>query len=208
MARPSNVDVLDKFRWSVNIEGFQRLGFASCGVPSITYNTNAYPEGGAHLHPRKIIDSVEYSPVTLMRGVTYDQSFYNWAKQAMELHKGATDRPTAQTQVEIPVEIGGFDGFGTGANTTNIPKNTPIEYRKDVEINHLDRSGRIVKTYLLINAIPVEFTPASEFVSDSDDVLSMEKLVLEYEGFEVISNRTDTNPTDIRDIAKRLIRSF
>lgn len=208
MARPSNVDVLDKFRWSVNIEGFQRLGFASCGVPSITYNTNSYPEGGAHLHPRQIIDSVEYSPVTLMRGVTNDQSFYNWTKQVIELHRGSTENATAQTTVNIPLEIGGVDGFGTGANTVNVPKNTPLEYRRNVEINHLDRSGRIVKTYLLINAIPTEFVPSSEFVSDADDVLSMEKLVLKYEGFEVISNKLDTNPTDIRDISKRLIRSF
>lgn len=196
MARPSNIDPLSKFRWSVNVEGFQRLGFASCGVPSITYNTNPYPEGGAHLHPRQIIDSVEYAPVTLMRGVTYDQSFYDWIKQAMELHRGATIDTTATT-----LETTQVDSF-------NIERDTPLEYRKDVEINHLDRSGRIVKTYILINAIPVEFTPASEFVSDADDVLSMEKLVLKYEGFEVISNKFDTNPTDIRDISKRLIRSF
>jgi phage tail-like protein len=196
MARPSNVDVLDKFRWSVNIEGFQRLGFASCGVPSITYNTNAYPEGGAHLHPRQIIDSVEYSPVTLMRGVTYDQSFYDWVRQAIELHRGSASSTSATTRETTQVD------------TFDIERDTPLEYRRDVEINHLDRSGRIVKTYLLINAIPVEFTPASEFVSDADDVLSMEKLVLKYEGFEVISNKLDTNPTDIRDIAKRLIRSF
>lgn len=197
MARPSNVDPLDKYRWSVTIEGFQRLGFASCGVPSITYNTNVYPEGGAHLHPRQIIDSVEYSPVTLMRGVTYDQSFYDWVKQAMELHRGAASQTNATTTESLPL-----------GPPLAIERDTPLEYRKDVEINHLDRSGRIVKTYILINAIPVEFTPASEFVSDADDVLSMEKLVLKYEGFEVISNKIDTNPTDIRDIAKRLIRSF
>lgn len=196
MARPSSQDPLDKFRWSVSIDGFQRLGFTSCGVPAVNYTTQKYPEGGAHYFPRHIIDSVEYEPVTLSRGVTSDQSFYDWAKQCIEVHKGRASSTTAQTN-----PLGGNLG-GT------ISRNTPLEYHRDVTINHLDRSGRVVKTYILYKAIPVKFVAASEFASDADDLLSMEKLVLEYEGFEVISRDTDTNPTDIRDVAKRLIRSF
>ena len=53
MARISTKDPLDKFRWSVEIEGFDRLGFASCETPSMTISTNKYHEGGNHLFPKR-----------------------------------------------------------------------------------------------------------------------------------------------------------
>jgi phage tail-like protein len=202
MARVSSKDPLDKFRWSVEIEGFTRLGFAVCGTPSITYNTKSYAEGGAHLFPRKIIDSVEYKPVTLERGVTADQSFESWAKQAMEVHRGRSQENTAIIQgSSIKTSF-------TPATGSDVPleDQVPLEYRRDVIIKHLDRTGRVVKTYILYNAIPIEFKPASDFQSDGDDLLSMEKLVLEYESFEVISSKLDTNPFDVRDSFKRLTR--
>jgi len=197
MARPSDKDPMDRFRWSVEIEGFTRLGFAVCGTPSITYNTKTYAEGGAHLFPRKIIDSVEYKPVVLERGVTTDQSFEQWAKQVMELHRGRIEGSSAMLQ---------GSSIKTSAEQRPKEEQVPLEYRRDVIIKHLDRSGRVVKTYVLYNAIPTEFKPASDFQSDGDDVLSMERLVLEYESFEVLTNKIDSNPLDIRDSFKRLTR--
>lgn len=190
MARPSSKDPLDKFRWAVSVEGFNRLGFSSCETPSMTINTQSYPEGGSHLWPKKIIDSVELKPVTLMRGVTSDFNFHEWAIQFMELYRGRLDQgnkaPVALLQTQQP----------------------PSTYRKTIQIDHLDRAGRIVKSYILYNAFPIEYKPASDFSSDADDTLSMEKLVLAYESFEVKinPNNLDTNPFSIKDVTKRLIR--
>lgn len=216
MARPSQKDPLDKFRWTVEIEGFTKLGFSTCGTPSIVYNTKSYAEGGAHYHPKKIVDSVEYKPVTLSRGVTTDESFMKWIRQAIELHRGRSDDPTTVDQgIEETNEL--FQALNQARSALNPaadiqPLNPavkiPLEYRREVRINHINRSGETVKTYVLYNAFPVEFTPASDFASDADDVLSMETLVLAYEGFEVITNSTDSNPFDIKDAAKRLIRRF
>lgn len=205
MARPSSNDPLDRFRWTVEIEGFQRIGFTVCGVPSLVYNTKKYPEGGAHLFPRKIIDSVEYRPVVLERGVTADTSFSGWAQQPQELIRGRAEKVTA--------EIPGTGGFATSFSDLTgsdqaITGNFPLEYRREVIINHLNRTGEVVKVYKLINAIPVEFVAASEFRSDGDDVLSMERLVLEYESFEIISNNINTNPADVRDVFKRATRNL
>lgn len=183
MARPSTKDPLDKFRWAVEIDGFTRLGFASCETPSHSINTQSYPEGGAHLFPKKIVDSVEYRPVTLQRGVTSDLNFHKWAKAYFEF----------------------IQGFSTGINGQ---KRDVTEYRRNVIIKHLDRAGRAVKTYTLYNAFPIEYKPASDFSADSDDVLSMERLVLAYESFTVESNTPDTNPLDPTDILKRMIRRF
>lgn len=129
------------------------------------------------MHPRKIVDSIEYKPVTLIRGVTSDLNFQDWAKQFIELHQGRKS-----------------DGSG-------FP---PGSYRRTVQIDHLDRAGRIVKSYILINAYPTEYQPASDFSADGDDMISMEKLVLSYEGFEVKRNSDGSNnPFDISDIVKR-----
>ena len=195
MARVGAKDPLDKFRWAVSIDGFQKLGFTSCDVPSVSINTKTYAEGGAHLFPRKIVDSVEYTPVTLTRGVTADKSFHDWARQIFELIKGISAEETKiiSQQAEL---------FGSAA----YDRAAPLEYRRDVKIHHLDRQSRVIKTYILYNAFPIEYKPASDFAADGDDVLSMEKLVLGYESFEVVTNTRDTNPFDTRDVFKRLIK--
>lgn len=199
MARPSSKDPLDKFRWAVSIDGFTRLGFTQCDVPSVTIQTKKYPEGGAHLTPRQIVDSVEYKPVALTRGVTSDTSFHDWAIQFMEVVKGKIQQEE-RPGISIPIELGG------GQVPPQKDVYAPLSYRRDVKIHHLNREGQVVKTYTLINAFPIEYEPASSFSSDGDDMLSMEKLVLAYESFTVESSKTDNNPFDVRDVGKRLIR--
>lgn len=209
MARPSSKDPLDKFRWAVEIEGFTRLGFASCDVPSFQIQTKSYPEGGQHLAPLQIVDSISYKPVTLVRGVTADTSFDGWAKQFIELVNGKTEVLQTGSSAFTPrqVLIPEFGGLSQSQVTDDF-SDFPIEYRRTVVINHQNRTGDIVKIYTLYNAFPIEYEAASTFSADADDVLSMEKLVLAYESFDVISISKDSNPTDIRDIAKRLIKRF
>lgn len=181
MARPSSKDPLDKFRWAVSIDGFSRLGFSSVEVPSMSIKTTSFAEGGNHMFPKQIVDSVEYKPVTLTRGVTSDRSFHEWAIGCINI---LLDRDIRRvTNVE---EVG--------------------EYRRDITIDHLDRAGRVVRSYKLYNAFPIEYTPASDFLADGDDTYSMEKLVLTYESFEVVTNGQDDNPFSIKDITKRLLR--
>lgn len=223
MARPSKKDPLDKFRWTVEIEGFTKAGFTVCGVPAISYNTKSYPEGGAHLHPKKIVDSVEYKPVVLSRGVTTDESFMMWARQILELHRGRSNDPTTNNDIAteefnsdtLAGVIARAAALPPGSPLPNLPsvqesKNfkIPLEFRREVKINHVNRSGEIVKTYTLFGAFPTEFTPASDFQADGDDLLSMESITLVYEGFEVTTNKTDSNPFDVRDVSKRLIRGL
>ncbi len=197
MARTGAKDPLDKFRWAVSIDGFERLGFASCDVPGVTINTKSYAEGGAHLYPRKIVESVEYSPVTFTRGVTTDKSFHSWIRQVFELVKGMSAE-----------EIKLLNQDPQAVASSVADQAAPLEYRRQVKIHHLDRQSRIIKTYVLHNAFPIEYKPASDFAADGDDLLSMEKLVLTYESFEVITNSKDANPFDTRDVFKRLIKRF
>lgn len=176
MARPSSKDPLDKFRWQLSIDGFVRLGFASCDTPSYSIQTKPYPEGGQHLFPKQIVDGITFKPVTLTRGVTADLSFHDWATQALTLARGVTS-----------------DG------------KSPLEFRRTVVIRHLNRRGDVVKVYTLYNAFPVEYEVASSFSADADDTLSMEKLTLAYESFSVDSAEKDSNPLNPREAIKRLI---
>lgn len=188
MARVSSKDPLDKFRWIVEIDGFVKLGFASCEVPSVSINAQAYPEGGAHLFPRKIVDSIEYKPVSLQRGVTANSDFHKWATQHME--------------------------FVTGFKLINNPDGTQDKvdsdnYRKDIKIHHVDRAGRKIKTYTLYQAFPIEYKPASDFDASADDGISMERLVLTYESFSVdVMDGAESQPSpfDPSDILKRVVK--
>ncbi len=175
MARPANRDPLDRFRWAISIEGFGRLGFTSCEVPSYNIQTKSYPEAGQHLFPKQIVDSITYKPVSFERGVTVNMDFNSWAKLALETSLG------------------------------KVNGKAPIEYRKTVKIEHMNRRGEVIKVYTLINAFPIEYQPASTFSSDGDDVLSIERLVLTYEGFTVEDKNKNSNPVDVVDIVKRMI---
>lgn len=203
MARPSANDPLDRFRWGVQIDGFTRLGFSACDVPSYQIQTKTYPEGGQHLAPLQIVDSITYKPVTLTRGVTADKSFDGWARQFIELVNGKTT--TVVTQINHPG--GSIPELGInlgGPQTQDVANDYPVGYRRTVVITHQNRVGQPVKVYTLYNAFPIQYEPASTFSADGDDVLSMEKLVLAYESFDVKSISEDSNPFDVRDIIKRL----
>jgi len=150
-----------------------------------------------------------------------------WASQAMELHRGRAEKFTTDDTIKADsftnsavkslqkeLNLGGslLGGFGgdleisKGATNITTGEKIPLEYRRDVVINHLNRKGEVVKQYILYKAFPISFTPASDFASDSDDILSMESITLAYESFQVIAKTNDSNPFDIRDIAKRGIR--
>lgn len=191
MARSSLRDPLDKFRWKVSIEGFSRLGFNTCSTPSYNLNINEYPEGGAHLTPRKIIESLTHTPVTLTRGVTGDTSFNKWANGFIDLvtNNAATNESTTiglpgVFSVDVPAGALSTLGFGGPAA---IPSNTnyPFQYRRTVKIEHINRLGIAEVVYTLYGAFPTQYKPASDFDAHADDGVSIETLVLTYESFDV-----------------------
>lgn len=202
MARPSTSDPLDKFRWAVAIrldgqETFQRLGFTSVETPQVDITTKSYAEGGSHLFPKQIIDSVSYRPITLRRGVTENTDFHNWAKQYIELVKGKREDGAQET----------FGDITDGILTTTQVDIAPTSYRRDVSIGHLDREGNLVKIYRLYNCFPISYKPSSDFDSSADDELSIESITLAYESFEVESlEDRSSNPLNPTDVFKRLTR--
>lgn len=182
MARSSAKDPLDKFRWSIDIDGFDRMGFTNVETPSYKVNTKEYREGGDHLHPKVIIDSIEYTPIILLRGVTSEEAFINWARSSLNI-VDASENSKEQKKYDT--------------------------YRKNIIIHHHDRAGRIIRSYFVHNAIPIEYKPASDFAADGDDGISLEKLVLAYESFTVVrSGDTGSGKLSILDTIKKLTRNY
>lgn len=185
MARSSLQDPLDKFRWTVQIDGFSKLGFSVCSTPGYKITSHKYAEGGAHLSPRQIIDSIDYEPVTLSRGVTSDTSFDKWASGFFDLvtNNAALNESSEFFGISVPPVVANLGFAGPAIVKSNNAY--PFEYRRTVKIEHINRLGVVEKVYTLYGAFPVEYKPASDFDASSDDEVSIETLVLGYESFDV-----------------------
>lgn len=186
MARSALRDPLDKYRWSVSIDGFSKMGFHETSTPGYTLTTRKYKEGGAHLTPRKVIDSVDLKQVKLTRGATNDTSFNKWATGFMDVvtnnstFNDASNVPTS-SPITTAASLNGAAPIQSFAGTAGS-----AGYRKDVKIEHVNRTGTVEVIYMLYNAFPVEYSPASDFGALSDDGVSIESITLEYESFEVL----------------------
>lgn len=200
MARSALLDPLDKFRWIVEIEGFTRNGFTKCSTPEYRVQERKYSEGGNHLNPLSIVNSIDYSPVTLERGVTNDTSFAKWASGAFDLVQN-NQALSSSSSGELINNDGAFPTFnaevfaetvGNIISPSVVPSYTPsgssdypFSYRRDVRIKHINRLGQTEVLYTLYRAYPIVYKPASNFDAEDDNGMSVELLVLAYEGFDV-----------------------
>lgn len=182
MARSSGRDPLSKFRWSMEIPGFSRLAFTSCSMPSMDISPRTYAEGGQHWAPKSIPDKFQYKPIVLSRGVTNDTSFNKWAAGIVDLYTNANAKPVENdsgTSVFGFVEESTMSAVPSGVNT-----DSPV-YRKNIRIDHVNRSGVTEVSYFIYGAYPISYKPGSDFDAMGDDALSIESLTLGYDSFEV-----------------------
>lgn len=181
MARTSNADALDRFRWRVSIlspagTGFKRAGFSTCSTPAVTIRFKEYPEGGSHMVPRQIHDGATFKPITLRRGVISRLGTDDFAQWIDDVYKA------------LNPENGVKEAQGSA-----IVQN----YRKTLLIEHFNRNGNVIKKYTLINCVPVFYEPASDFDALDESSVSVETLSLSYEGFE------EESVNDIQSLANR-----
>lgn len=186
MARSGVRDPLDKFRWTVDIPGFSKLGFNQCGTPKYVITPREYVEAGSHLNPKVIIDRVQFAPITLSMGVTNDTSFAKWASSPWDLVQNNVALKSSDTS-----GVTGFVGSvvsnisDNGASPVPSDSDYPYNYRRKVKIEHVNRAGQVEVIYILYNAIPIAYQPASDFDATDDGGVSIQTLTLAYEGFEV-----------------------
>lgn len=173
MARSASVDPLERFRFEVrwSADGSSentalvRLGFHDIQMPKRATTKISYREG---LDPdinqlSAGLSSME--DIVMSRGVIIADAngeFYKWMS--------AVHRPTAGH-----VGREALNARGTAALNN---------YKKDVIIKLLDREGNVARQWILHNAFPVNFVPASDLNAGEDGDKAMEQLTLAYEDFK------------------------
>lgn len=183
MARTGSLDPLSTYRFIVHIKvdnstsAFERLGFESVTLPRTDIQKTQYRELGRHLSPRNMVDAATFSPITMRRGKTYGQDFYNWMGTLYRAFYG--------------------DKYG---NTSN--------YRGTIVIDHMDRSGTIVKKYIILNASPITYIPGNQLSALDDNSVSIETLMLDYEGYIELSLGYDAITAAAGSLASEIITNL
>ena len=182
MARSSARDPLEKFRflvdWSNTGESEatsrSRAGFHDIQMPKRSTSKINYREGN---DPDISMISAGLSTmedITLSRGLVAlstqdDNEFYKWMSA---VHKPVAGHP-------------GVDG-------SREADAAAAAYRKDVTIRMLDRTGAVVRKWILFNCFPVNFVPGSDLDASEDGEKSLEQLTLGYEDFKELVPNTET----------------
>lgn len=159
MARSGNMDVLTRFRYSVHIKVDGNADFfTKAGFQTVT-------------SPRVDFSTNQYAeggrhlnPHSITEGATFSP---------VTFRRGKAFNNDFYRWVGMVFRA--FYGDKDG-NSTN--------YRATIVIDHHDRRGHVVKKYILQNARPTGYIPASNFDSMDDSELSIETLTVEYEGFQ------------------------
>jgi phage tail-like protein len=173
MARSSKVDPLERFRFEVRwssdagSEGtaLVRLGFHDIQMPKRSTTKISYREGIDPDINQVAAGLSTMEDIVMSRGVIIEDAngeFYKWIS--------AVHKPTAG-------HVGSEAINARGKAALN-------DYKKDITIKLLDREGNVARQWLLSNAFPMHFTPASDLNAGEDGDKAMEQLTLAYEDFK------------------------
>lgn len=190
MARSSKVDPVERFRFRVTVVAvdpsltgvvetiasvagnntlkktfaiLSRSGFNEITLPKANVSEMPYRENIDNLRFSKIPGLVKYDPITLRRGVTINRDLYDWYRLINE---------------EIALLSAAQE---LNQNAKFIPRQSE-NYRKDIVIEVLDRSGKAIKGWYLLNAWPVSYKPGNDLNASADEKL-IEEMTLTYELF-------------------------
>src|SRR3954469_13871898 len=109
-----------KFKFKVEIDGFQFADFMKCSGLEVEIETVEHREGGS-LVPNKSPGLVKFTEITLERGVTSNVDFFTWVSTVVALAAA---------------------GVGSAATGEIDPV-----YKRNVDIVQLDRDGSELKRW-------------------------------------------------------------
>jgi len=76
-------DPFKGFRFRVEIQGIQQMGFSECSSIGSHIEVVEYREGGDVASVRKLPGKVSYPDITLKWGMTKSQDIYDWHRDAV-----------------------------------------------------------------------------------------------------------------------------
>jgi phage tail-like protein len=76
-------DPFKGFRFRVEIQGIQQMGFSECSSIGSHIEVVEYREGGDVASVRKLPGKISYPDITLKWGMTQSQEIYEWHREAV-----------------------------------------------------------------------------------------------------------------------------
>lgn len=214
MARSSNLDAVEKFRFSVfvfnisfnpaslaqNFTGFLRAGFSEVGLPRQNTSAIEYRENIDATHPQLIAGLTRYEPITLRRGVTSSSDFFRWAKDVHNssvttgILKGRSDS-TPPSEIEayrrdVLIIVYGRGGAQQINDPTGVSQRLVNVAGAATTGFGLSSFGDAKKAWLLKDAWVSSYKPGDDLSAIEDDKKLIEEVELRYESFEEISLET------------------
>lgn len=145
-------------RFYVEIGTEIAASFTECSGLGIQIKKNVFHEGGVNNQQRIYLGQTDFTDVTLKRGITNHQGFWDWLNQLFDETKPTKDNKDKPTKDDKDKPRG----------------------RKNVNILLFDRSGETMMSWTLIGAIPVGWkTPA---LQADGNAVAIEELTIAYEG--------------------------
>lgn len=153
MARTGSLDPLSTYRYIVHIRidndylAFERLGFESVTLPRVDIQKTQYREMGRHMNPRNIIEGATFSPITMRRGKSFGQDFYNWMALVYRSQYGDRDGNTSNYRGTIVVDH--MDRLGKVTKKYVILEASPSTYIPGSQMNAADDSSVSIETLMI-----------------------------------------------------------
>jgi len=166
MARSGKHDPLDRFRFRVYVLTPAGKEFARGG-----FTECSSPSVNIAFREYKEGGS-HMNPKLLNDGATF---------KAITLRRGVISRPGSADFAKWVADVFALIKDGQGPS-----------YRRTIVIEHLDRSGAMIRRYALHNCVPTAYEPASDFSALDDAGYSYETLTFQYEGFAEESSDPDS----------------
>ena len=79
----SRSDPIPTFRFRVELDGIIEAGFTECKGLSMKWKVFQYKEGGVNGYVHQLPERVEYSKITLKRGIALSSALWNWCQQGV-----------------------------------------------------------------------------------------------------------------------------
>lgn len=92
-------------RFYVEMESEIKASFSECQGLSIKVKRESYLEGGVNDQQRVLVGPVEFTDVTLKRGVTNDLTFLEWISRLMPQLIDGKSPPTKQTRRNVNILV-------------------------------------------------------------------------------------------------------
>ena len=166
MARSGAQDPLLRYKYTVYIEidgdqsQFKKLAFLSVTPPRVDMSTNQYREGGRHLNPHSITEGATFSPVSMRRGKSYSNDFYNWIGQVFRAFYGDKNGNTSNYRGTIVIDH--HDRIGNVVKKYVLINARPTAYIGASNFDSTDDSDVSIET------LTVEYEGYREFSLDQN----------------------------------------